>query len=380
MKRYLWRAAGILCIVLAVCVSMGFLQEYLFCHADHNRERVKGFFLEDEQSLDVVYIGASEVYSDLAPGYTYQRDGITSYLFATQANSILNYKSQLKTILSRQKDALVVIELNGAAYDDEDNLREANLHNYGDNIPLSFNKLEWVAQEQVTNKTEYLFPFVKYHGNWENPDTEVDALYRSTIANDKKRGYNYLKGVLNWPVAFHSPKPSLNSELPSKADQKSPITELAENSLRDLLEYCKKENLTNVVFARFPHIVTEGTYERFERSNTIGEIVADYGFDYLNFERDIALTGLDENTDFYNPDHLNVSGQQKFTAFLTDYLKEHYGLAPHTLSEKQKDEWEICAAYYDAYARYNIDKMENLEFSELVENDELIKELEEYLA
>ena len=377
MKRIILRICGIVCILLAVCVSTGFLQELLFCHADHNRERVKGFYLEDKESLDVVYLGASEVYSDIAPGYAYARDGVTGYLFATQANTILNYKSQLKNILSRQKDALVVIELNGAMYDDEDILREANLRNYGDHVPLDFTKLEWIAQENVTNKVEYAFPFIKYHGNWCDPTAE--ELYRKTIADDKSRGYNYLKGMLNWPVAFHSPKPSLNSELPSMADQRAPLTEIAEKSLRDLLEYCRSEKLTNVVFARFPHIVTESTLDRFKRSNTIGDIVAEYGFDYLNFERDVAQIGLDETQDFYNDDHLNVYGQQKFTAFLTDYLKEHYGLAPHTINEKQKEEWDACAAYYQAYVKYNIEKMEKMQFSELVETYELIDELKAYL-
>ena len=58
------------------------------------------------------------------------------------------------------------------------------------------------------------------------------------------------------------------------------------------MQYCKDENLSNVVFARFPHIVVTRTYERFERSNTVGDIVNEYGYDYLNLERDIAQTGL----------------------------------------------------------------------------------------
>lgn len=143
MKGYLLRAVKLLCFILAVGICTGVLQEYVLCHADHNRERVKGFYCEDVDSLDVVYLGASEVYSDIAPGYSYRRDGITSYIFATQANSMLNYKSQLKNVLSRQKDALIVIELNGAVYeDDEDVTKEANLRNYSDNVPLDLTKAE----------------------------------------------------------------------------------------------------------------------------------------------------------------------------------------------------------------------------------------------
>lgn len=381
MKRKLLWAVRVLCLMLALAVGLWILQENYFCHADHNRVRVKGFFLEDADSLDVVYLGASEVYSDIAPGYAYERDGITSYLFATQANTILNYKSQLKNILSRQKNALIVIELNGALYDEDELTKEANLRNYSDHAPLDFDKVEYVAKNVGENQLEYLFPLLKYHGTWS--DTEHaggdEALYRRTVADNQSRGYSCLKGVLNWPLRFKSPTPSLNSTLPDSANKKQPLADTAEKSLRELLEYCKSEGLGNVVFARFPHIVTERTYDRFERNNTVGEIVAEYGYDYLNFERDFAATGLDEDADFYNLDHLNVYGQQRFTAFLTDYLKEHYALESHALSVEQKEEWQTCADYYEAYVRYNEEMMKQGDFSELSEDSDLIEKLKEYL-
>ena len=390
MKLYIARVVKIICCVLVMVVSVGLLQENVLCHADHNRERVKGFYQEDKDSIDVVYLGASEVYSDVAPGYAYSRDGITSYLFATQANSILNYKSQLKNILSRQKNALVVVELNGAVYGDEEEVtKEANLRNYCDNVPLDVTKLQYVFENIKENKAEYLFPIMKYHGIWNEtvetkegettittPVIESEEPFRKAIGEDKKRGYNLLKGVLNWPVVFRSPKKSMNDQLEKNSGSKKPLTDLEETALRDLLQFCRDEKIDNVVFARFPHIVTEKTYERFERSNTVGDIVAEYGYDYLNFERDVAKTGLSEEKDYYNLDHLNVYGQQKFTAYLTDFLKERYGLAPHTLTENQKKEWELCADYYQAYVSYNEKLMEEMKPRELAESYDLIKELQ----
>ncbi len=377
-KRYILRAVQILSLLLVLLVSLALLQEYVLCHADHNRQRLKGFYEEDVDSLDVVYLGASDVYSDIAPGYAYARDGITGYLFASQANSILNYKSQLKNILSRQKNALIVIELNGALYDNEEDItKEANLRNYSDNVPLDPIKAEWVWENVKENKAEYLFPLIKYHGNWS--DLEDGQKYRRTIINDKLRGYNYLKGVLNWTVEFECPFPAKNAMLPSMAQNKKPLTEISEKGLRDLLQFCKDEGLKNVVFARFPHIVTERTLERFERGNTMGDIVAEYGFDYLNFEKDFAQIGLDITKDFYNLDHLNVHGQKKFTAFLTDYLKEHYALTARELSEKQKEEWDVCADYYEAYYQYNVSMMNSSEAVELSEDCELIEALKDYL-
>ena len=380
MKRRIFRLIRVVCLILAVLLMVGLLQEYVFCHADHNRQRIKGFYEEDKNSLDIVYLGASEVYSDIAPGHAYEKNGVTSYLFATQANSILNYKSQLKNILSRQDPDLIVIELNGAVYGDEEEVtKEPNLRNYADNVPLDLTKAEWIMENGGKNTAEYLFPFIKYHGVWSDTKHKREQVYKKTIIQDQQRGFNYLKGVLNETNIFRNTQRSMNESLPKSAGVTEPLTQIEEKGLRELLQFCKDEKLDNVVFARFPHIVVRRTFSRFARSNTVGEIVKEYGFDYLNFERDIAMTKLDENKDFYNLDHLNVYGQQKFTDFLTDYLIKHYGVTPRELSDGQKEEWETCSDYYKAYSAYSKKLIKAGKRRELSEDCELIEELKAYL-
>jgi hypothetical protein len=378
MKKNVLRVVKLLSLFLAIALTAGVLQEFVLCHADHNRQRVKGFFNEAENSLDVVLMGASEVYSDFAPGYAYKQDGITSYLFATQSNSILNYKSQLKNILSRQSPDVIVIELNGALYGDESEAtKEANLHNYSDNIPLDAAKAEWLSQPQIDNKAEYLFPLIKYHGVWS--DFPKDWKYQQTIFGDRLRGYNYLKGILNETGIFRNTQRSMNDMLPMSKDSKEPLTTIEESGLRDLLEYCRSENLKNVVFARFPHIVVRRTFSRFARSNTVADIVREYGFDYLNLELNFADTGLDEEKDFYNLDHLNIYGQKKFTAYLTDTLKKSYSLSPEKLNDNLKDEWKECSDYYDAYFKYSESLIKKGDKRELSEDCELIDELNKFI-
>ena len=380
MKRRMFRLIRVVSLILAVLLTVGLLQEYVFCHADHNRQRIKGFYEEDKNSLDIVYLGASEVYSDIAPGHAYEKNGVTSYLFATQANSILNYKSQLKNILSRQDPDLIVIELNGAVYGDEEEVtKEPNLRNYADNVPLDLTKAEWIMENGGKNTAEYLFPFIKYHGVWSDTKNKREQVYKKTIIQDQQRGYNYLKGVLNETNIFRNTQRSMNESLPKSAGVTEPLTQIEEKGLRELLQFCKDEKLDNVVFARFPHIVVRRTFSRFARSNTVGEIVEEYGFDYLNFERDIAMTKLDENKDFYNLDHLNVYGQQKFTDFLTDYLIKHYGVTPRKLTDSQKEEWETCSDYYKAYSAYSKKLIKAGKRRELSEDCELIEELKAYL-
>lgn len=378
MKRNLLRTVKVLCLLLALALTFLALQEFVLCRADHNRQRLKGFYLEDGQSLDVVVLGASEAYSDFAPGHAYNKCGVTGYVFATASNSILNYKSQLKNILSRQNPDVIVIELNGAVYgDEEEDYKEANLRNYSDNVPLDGVKLEWMQQNVKENHAEFLFPMLKYHGVW--TDFPDNMLYQKTIWQDKARGYNYLKGILNETTIFKSTQRSMNRILSRSGKSKKPLTATEEQGLRDLLQYCKDQKLSNVVFARFPHIVVRRTFERFERGNTVGDIVAEYGFDYLNFERDYDQTGLSEQTDFYNLDHLNVYGQKKFTEYLTNILKERYSLSARKLTEAQQQEWRTCGKYYDAYFRYSDGQIKSNNRQELSEDSELIEKLRELI-
>ncbi len=372
------RTIKLISLFIAVALTAGVLQEYVLCHADHNRERLKGFYLEEKDSLDVVFMGASEVYSDFSPGHAYSSNNITSYLFSTQSNSILNYKAQLKNILSRQNPDLIVIELNGALYDnDGETTKEANLRNYADNVPLDTIKAEWIAQYGGENTLEYIFPLIKYHSTWK--DIPDDMLYQKTVADDRLRGYSYLKGILNEARIFQSTQRSMNSMLQKSAGSKKPLGALEEQTLRELLQFCRDEQLDNVVFTRFPHIVVMRTFSRFERSNTVADIVNEYGYDYLNFELNYEQTGLDETTDFYNLDHLNVYGQKKFTDYLTRYLIDSYGLKAREQSDAQKAKWQECADYYTAYYNYSDSLINSGNGRELSEDSELIQTLQDYL-
>lgn len=378
-KRPAVRAVKIICLLLAFFVTAGVLQEFVLCHADHNRQRLKAFYLEDDNSLDVVFMGASEAYSDIAPGHIYDKYHLTSYIFATQSNSILNYKAQLKNILSKQNPGLVVIELNGALYDDNDNetTKESNLRNYADNVPLDPVKVEWLAENIGADSLEYVFPLMKYHGVWQ--DFPNDMTYQKTVWEDKLRGYCYLKGMLNEATIFQSTQRSMNDSLAQSANSKQPLGVLEEQTLRELLQFCRDENLTNVVFVRFPHIVVRRTWARFERANTVGDIVREYGFDFLNFEQTYDQTDLDEKTDFYNLDHLNVYGQKKFSDYLIETLQSRYQLAPRALTAEQQQKWLTASDYYTAYFTYSDELIQSGKGRELSEDTDLIKTLQPYL-
>ena len=160
-RVYRNRTVMILSLVLAIVLSVLFLQEFVLGNLNHNNERVRGFYLEDENSIDVVTIGSSEVYCAFAPGLNYKECGFTSYPFSTEGNTVRNFKAMYKEIMRTQDPKLIVIEINGALYSDKNIAREANLRRVSDNIPLNENKVELVDEWVTENKIEYYAPFIK---------------------------------------------------------------------------------------------------------------------------------------------------------------------------------------------------------------------------
>ncbi len=377
MKKFLLRAVKIVSLLLALVICIGLLQEYVLCHADHNRERIKGFYLEDDNSLDVAVIGASDVYAGYSAGYAYEKYGFTSYPIATQANVMQCYATQIKELLKHQNPKLIVVELNGALYVDEKDLtKDSNFRNYVDNIPLSKNKVDLIQNYATSEKIEYYAPIIKYHSVWK--DFPKGLAWSYTDIKDQLRGYNYLKGAKNKTVEFKPKKKTYNDVL-QYDDEKEPLAEKSEAYLRDFLDFCKSEGIENILFVRFPHIVPEKMLYRYHRANMLADIIGEYGYDYINFEKDFVKTGLDVNHDFYNYDHLNAYGQKTFTDYLCSILVDKYNIGKSELTDSQKKEWDEAARYYEAYYQYNDECIKNNDKRDLSEYFRNIDAMQKYL-
>lgn len=352
MKKriYAKRCVKIAALCLAIIATLSLAQQYALAHFDGHKIRIEGFYEEQKNSLDVVFLGASDIYSGFLPGAAYDKYGFTSYLYATGANPISLYKSQLKEVLHNQSPKLVVVEINGALYNKDEKLyKEGNIRKYIDNIPFNQNKIDTIkdlvpADQQI----EYFCPIIKYHGAW-NDVTDVTKWIGGNV-KIHQRGYSLLKGSSVCANVDGKVK-SLKKNLENDNSTRDLLPE-SEQYLRDFLQYCKDEKLDNVVFVRYPHKVTKNMYERFQRTNTAENIINEYGYSLLNFEKNFNKTGLDYSKDFANCDHLNIYGQQKMTDYLSSILCSEYGLTKSDLSESQKEEWNNVSDYTKRYVKF----------------------------
>ena len=84
-KLYITRTVKLVCLFLALTLTFGILQSYVLCRIDANSIRLEGYYQEEKDSLDVVLLGASEVYTGFSSGLAYDKYGFTSYPFASES-------------------------------------------------------------------------------------------------------------------------------------------------------------------------------------------------------------------------------------------------------------------------------------------------------
>ena len=346
------RTVKILSLVLAVLLFVSISEVYLFRSNITDDLRIEGFRLEERNSLDVVLLGSSEIFTAFAPPYAWQLQGITSYPYGVSAGPATYWITMLEDILSRQNPQLIVVETNGAVYDADNLHSNAPLHYILDYMPMNANKLQALnslVTEETDEKEAFLFPIVKYHSFWSDPETLRSNF--NNIRDQHKRGHTMLRGI--W-VSNSIEGPNMPPRDLKQDYSKQSLDEGAERALREFLEYCQAKKLP-VLFTCFPHqITTEDNriYRNFQRTNTIEEIVKEYGFPYLNLERLIQEIGLDPAHDYYNEGHLNIYGQRKFTEFFSQYLAEECGVTPGNHTQAQKDSWDESAEYYSLLMHY----------------------------
>ena len=166
-------------------------------------ENIYGFYAEPENSLDMVMIGPSEVYTGYAPALAWEEYGLKSCNLSIGAVPCNMYKSIVTEIVKRQKPKLLVISAAAFSQGNWNLTDEVYLRKWIDNMPMSQNKLDTVKtipkninkdDEKVKDHISdtLYFPLEKYHGNWKDPE----AVYTSFVTRAYMRlsGGGYLKG------------------------------------------------------------------------------------------------------------------------------------------------------------------------------------------
>lgn len=375
MKKYIIRAVKLLSFGLVFALVMYVLQAYVLCHLDHNRLRLDGFYLEQQNTIDVVFTGASECYSDFSPGLAYEKFGFTSYPYASASVTAGAAITQMKEILRTQNPQLIVMEINPFLYpDDENETKEGSIRNYIDNVPLNENKIDYIRGLETADEAEYYVPFIKYHSSWSEYPGGIKFL--GALVKQHLRGYTLLKGYKSNTNKCSEDRSYLNQRLVMDNSERELFSD-SDIKLRELLQYLNDNDIKNVLFIRAPHLVRQNDYDAFCKANRAGKIIESYGFDFINFERDAVAMSYPAE-EYYNVQHLNIYGSAKFTEYFGSILTERYGVQESELTDEMQRRWNESVEYYHQFYKCCDDKIKDGINTEINEDLVGIREIEKY--
>lgn len=317
-----------LCFALAFLIIFSAIAD-LFTPKGDEWSNFRGFYSEERDSLDVIYIGASVCITSWMPYEAWHSSGITSYAFGKSSLMSFAYKPIIKEALRYQKPQLLIIDVRPLVYTylEDDNRDEVFstvslincLRPYSiERIPLA-EKAYGIYKENIKTGGEtgnesfasMLIDIIRYHGNW--------IVFNKSYIYDHQSDLpqNYSKGFLEVPQ-YSNQSLSGNSGVSISV----PVNSRAEAELIELLDYLNDTGL-NALFVVTPYNESGDDKAQY---NYLSDIIESRGFSFVDFNDFNAEIGIDGGTDFYNENHMNVFGAEKYTAYLTEYLLANYSI------------------------------------------------------
>ncbi len=349
-ERKIYNKIEILLICLLCIVAFLFTYVVSVHQFSSHEIRVKAFFAEEKDTVDVVHIGASEIYTGFSPEYIWHNYGITNYNLATAGAPIRLVKNQIKSAIKTQNPKLIVVSLNGTLYDDKRAQHEGYMRMWLDN--MQDEKLrneaisEWVRPK---DHKHFKMKLLNYHDNIARAPECVALSWRELKMKKDKRLLT-ISGVQG--QAGRDKKRDVIDV--TNYDKTSPLGKITGKEFTELLEYLKDEDIKNVIFVNMPRFYEKKTIDQRAKLNTAMEQVKEYGFDVYDLDKEIATMGLEQQNDYYNPSHPNIYGQQKISKYFYENIVPKYVDEHRKYSEDVTWRWdENYEAYTKVYAWIN---------------------------
>ena len=333
-------------VFLSIIFLLFLFFTYLMRNTDYNaRQNVLDFY-EEETELDVVFIGASSIYRYWNPMKAWETEGIATRNYSVSSMHLATYLPAIKDILQTQKPKLIVVEARRFSRKSGENPGiEMGARNMLDSLDYNLSRLKSVYyyckkmdipwEEAIS----LYIDLIQYHDNYEALTTDLNWKLADNRIGDEYIPEKNFKGyaLSSKTVEFEDPSENLVEG----------TTELNENSLMlydDLISFCQENEIPLMILA-MPMVITE---EEAVEINSLKEITASYGVDFVDLNQKFEELQLDFSTDFLDAHHVNVLGADKVTEYLASYLAEEYDLQDH------RDD-PAYASWDELYDEYSIE-------------------------
>lgn len=279
------------------------------------KDRFSGFYAEGKDTLDVIMIGSSPVFPYYTAPKLWGETGIAMYPLSSNMQRPIAMRYLVEEAEKTQSPQLYIFEMRMYTIEDQGLLENmAYTRGVTDNMKYSPHRIRtiqaMVPEDDKEGRLTYYLDIMKYHTNW-----KMLAL-PSEWGNMFYHKKSPLKGYTLKDEVGPQPMPDCGG-----AEGKRQIPREQEECLTDLLLFLQKSD-KEALFLVSPYGVSLEEQQMF---NYMEEITASYGYPFLNMNNYYEEIGIIFEEDFADyGSHTNAVGAEKCTAFLEQYLTEHY--------------------------------------------------------
>lgn len=303
LKIIVFTICAILLMVLAIRVLRFKSQDGI--------DQMHAFYENEENTVDVLFLGSSHMYSNVNTGLLWSDYGIAAYDLGAAEQPFWNTYYFMQEALKTQKPKVIVAELYSAAIQKThfqgawtlENLFGMNFNkNFVDSVKLSI-----MEDEQ----SDYINQFARYHSRY-SMITKDDFIYDRQMEIFKGFDPKFGTEPLGTPSVAH-------------VTELSPPNEKMADYMIQMIDLAKAEGIP-ILLVCAPYGITEEQQKIF---NCFYQYADENDVPYIDFNVCYEEVGIDFSQDFKEWSHLNEKGNAKYTRYLGEYLKANYELEDH---------------------------------------------------
>lgn len=294
------------------------------------------FYEQEKNSIDVLFVGSSQVSEGIAIPYLYNEYGISAYSIGSSSQPLQVSYMWMKEARKTQDLEVVVLDVSRLYQTSPTQWYHKGLVNMKFSLDKMKDLWEYCStQEEADPFLSFLFPMYKYHERWAGlTKYDFTALKQD---NNCYRGFFVRKTHVETDIdvmAYDNDKPNPNVEM----------IDYQFKYLEKIVQYCKENNQKLLLIKTPKYDWSISKHEQMQKYADAN------GLTFLDCSSRAMIEelGLDLSIDMGDEEHFNILGAQKFTSWIGKYLKENYELTDYRGTEHGEflqKEYERCERY-----------------------------------
>lgn len=295
----------------------------------------KAYLAEERDTIDVLFLGNSNMYRAFNPIQLWQEQGITSCDIGMPGSNTVELYRKAVDFMKYQKPKMIVVETdcmfdgvnvfdaNGNLIVSKSTKIESKVKERMDAYKNSFDNLD----DAIMSGISYRWPLMKYKYRWKR--------IKSRDFTDEKGKYKfvakgYVNGVEKKPFKYGATYMGVNDG--STAD----ISSNSDIYIKKLNELCKANDCQLVLVS-----VPCGKYWNWQKHNAAQKFADENNIKFLDFNVETQLIPEFswKNCSRDGGTHINGKGAKYVTHAMGRYLVEQCDMKPSNLTAKQKAAW-----------------------------------------